>query len=84
MEHAEPVQVAPQRAGHGAAFHRTAFFPCSPLLRWQPRHVCIATMVYFNPLIFGLFVVFMALGYGYFLLTGQQRQTAALGRRNTA
>jgi hypothetical protein len=72
MEHAEPVQVAPQQAGHGAAFHRTAFFPCSPLLRWRPPDV-MAT---------DLWLVCIGCswrwGYGYFLLTGQQRQTAAL------
>jgi hypothetical protein len=35
----------------------------------------MATMVYFNPMIFGL-CSWRWGGYGYFLLTGQQRQTA--------
>ena len=60
------------------------FFPVFPAFALAAACVCMATMVYFNPLIFGLFVVFMALGYGYFLLTGQQRQTAALAGGHTA
>ena len=38
--------------------------------------VCIATMIYYNPLIFGLFVGFLALGYVYFLMTGHHRVQA--------
>ena len=33
-------------------------------------------MVYFNPLVAGLFLGLMALGYGYFLTTGRRRGAA--------
>jgi ethanolamine permease len=39
--------------------------------------VCMVTMIYYNTLIFGIFVGFLALGYGYFLVTGHQRQEGA-------
>ncbi|MFM9902512.1 MAG: ethanolamine permease [Polaromonas sp.] len=54
------------------------FFPVFPAFALLAACVCMVTMIYFNPLVFGLFVGFMALGYGYFLLTGQHRAQAAL------
>jgi len=38
--------------------------------------VCLATMLYFNAVIGAVFVVLMALGYGYFIATGARRSTA--------
>jgi ethanolamine permease len=38
--------------------------------------VCMATMIYYNLLIFGLFVGFLAVGYVYFKMTGKQRADA--------
>jgi ethanolamine permease len=35
--------------------------------------VCMATMIYYNPLIFGLFAIFLACGYGFFLTTKAKR-----------
>lgn len=36
-------------------------------------------MIYCNPLIFGIFVGFMVLGYIYFLMTAQNRSNAMAG-----
>ena len=58
------------------------FFPVFPAFALLAACVCMVTMIYFNPLVFGLFVGFMALGYGYFLLTGQYRAHAALAAAN--
>ena len=58
------------------------FFSVFPAFALLAACVCLGTMVYFNPLIFGLFVGFMVLGHGYFLLTGQHRATASLAGAN--
>jgi len=34
------------------------------------------TMIYYNALIFGIFLGFLALGYGYFLMTSHHRSNA--------
>ena len=38
-------------------------------------------MVYFNPLVAGVFVGLMALGYAYFLTTGRRRGAALAADR---
>lgn len=38
-------------------------------------------MIYYNPLIFVLFLVFLALGYGYFMLTSSHRAHAVHAAR---
>ncbi len=54
--------------------------PCYP---WFPGFalfgavICMATMIYYNPLIFGLFAVFLVLGYGFFVLTKDSRDAVA-------
>jgi len=54
----------------------------APMFPWFPGFalagalVCMVTMIYYNTLIFGVFVGFLAVGYGYFMLTGGQRQQA--------
>lgn len=40
-------------------------------------------MIYYNALIFGIFLGFLAIGYGYFLLTSHHR-THALAMNNMA
>ncbi|MES2739975.1 MAG: ethanolamine permease [Pseudomonadota bacterium] len=55
--------------------------PCYP---WFPGFalfgaaVCMATMIYYNPLIFALFALFMAAGYGFFVFTKSSRDALAL------
>ena len=67
LRRAEPKMVRPFRA---------PFYPLFPAFALIGACVCMATMIYYNPLIFGLFLVFLALGYGYFLLTGHHRVNA--------
>jgi len=55
---------------------RVPFYPLFPAFALCGAVVCMVTMAYYNVLIFGIFVAFLALGYGYFVLTGEQRQQA--------
>ena len=55
---------------------RAPCYPYFPAFALLGACVCMATMVYYNPLIFGLFVAFMVIGYVYFLLTSQNRTGA--------
>ena len=48
-------------------------YPWFPAFALGAAVVCLATMVYFNPLVAAVFVVSMAIGYGYFLTTGSRR-----------
>jgi ethanolamine permease len=67
LRRAEPDMVRPFRA---------PLYPYFPAFALFGALVCMATMIYYNPLIFGLFVGFLVLGYGYFKMTGQQRAAA--------
>ena len=51
-------------------------YPFFPAFALVAAVVCLGTMVYFNALVFAVFVGLMALGYGYFLLTGSRRGAA--------
>ena len=55
---------------------RTPFYPYFPAFALLGACICMVTMIYYNPLVFGLFVAFLALGYGYFLLTARNRNDA--------
>jgi ethanolamine permease len=67
LRQSEPSMVRPFRA---------PFYPFFPAFALFCALVCMATMVFYNPLIFGLFLGFLALGYAYFKMTGQQRADA--------
>ncbi|GAA4033432.1 ethanolamine permease [Actimicrobium antarcticum] len=67
LRRTEPDMVRPFRA---------PFYPYFPAFALFGALVCMGTMIYYNPLIFGIFVGFMLLGYGYFRMTGQQRADA--------
>lgn len=56
---------------------RAPCYPYFPAFALLGASVCMATMIYYNPLIFGLFVAFLVMGYIYFLLTAQSRINAA-------
>ena len=56
---------------------RAPCYPYFPAFALLGACVCMATMIYYNPLIFGLFVAFLGMGYVYFLLTAQNRNNAA-------
>jgi ethanolamine permease len=69
LRHTEPDMVRPFRA---------PFYPYFPAFALFGACVCMITMIYYNPLIFGIFILFLILGYGYFLLTGTQREQAVI------
>lgn len=52
-------------------------YPLFPAIALVLAFVCLGTMVYFNPLVTTLFVIFMAVAYVYFRLTAGQRAAAA-------
>ena len=64
----EPAMVRPFRA---------PFYPAFPAIALTGAVVCLVTMIYYNPLIFGLFVAFLAVGYGFFLATAASRASHA-------
>jgi ethanolamine permease len=67
LRQTEPDMVRPFRA---------PFYPYFPAFALFGACVCMITMIYYNPLIFGIFVGFMALGYVYFLMTANNRSRA--------
>jgi len=52
---------------------RAPMYPLFPAIALIGALVCLGTMVYYNTLVAGIFVGFMALGYVYFLTTGVRR-----------
>ena len=54
----------------------------APVYPWFPAFalvaavICLATMVWFNLLVFSIFAALMAIGYAYFLTTGRRRAAA--------
>jgi ethanolamine permease len=57
--------------------YRAPFYPVFPAIALGLGVVCLGAMVWFNAVLSLLFVVLMALAYGYFLLTSSQRRAAA-------
>ncbi|MFS2222406.1 ethanolamine permease [Pantoea sp. B65] len=51
-------------------------YPWVPAIALVLAFVCLIAMLWFNALIGGLFIAFMAVGYAYFLLTKAQRDRA--------
>ena len=68
LRRAEPNMARPFRA---------PFYPLFPAIALAGAVVCMATMIYYNPLIFGVFVAFLAAGYVFFLFTKDSRQQHA-------
>lgn len=60
---------------HMARPFRAPFFPVFPAFALLGACVCMVTMIYYNALIFGIFVAFLAIGYGYFVLTSSNRES---------
>lgn len=56
---------------------RAPLYPYFPAFALFGALVCMATMIYYNPLIFGIFVALLALGYAWFLATARQRAEGA-------
>ncbi|MGK6326954.1 ethanolamine permease [Erwinia sp. DT-104] len=55
---------------------RAPGYPVVPGIALLLALVCLVAMLWFNPVIGGLFALLMAAGYGYFLLTKAQRASA--------
>lgn len=60
---------------------RAPVFPFFPAFALAAAVVCLLTMVYFNPLVAGLFVALMAIGYAYFRTTSGRRTAALAAQR---
>ncbi len=63
---------------------RAPLFPYFPAIALAGAVVCMVTMIYYNALIFGIFVGFLAVGYAYFLATGHQRAPHAVAAAGAA
>jgi len=50
------------------------FYPVLPAVALVGALICLITVAWFNPLLTGVFVAILALGYGYFQLTHKQRE----------
>ena len=57
--------------------YRTPLFPLLPIIALVLAGVSLATMIYFNPLIFGLYVGLLMLGFVYYSVTHKQRISIA-------
>ncbi|WJY15425.1 ethanolamine permease [Pectobacteriaceae bacterium CE90] len=55
---------------------RAPGYPIVPAIALVLALVCLIAMLWFNPLIGGIFIVFMLVGYSYFLVTKTQRNNA--------
>ena len=51
-------------------------FPIFPAFALGAAVICLLTMIYFNPIVAGLFIGLMAIGYVYFLTTATRRGEA--------
>src|SRR5262249_8401175 len=69
LRSSEPAMARPFRA---------PMYPWFPAFALLAAGVCLATLVYYNPLIAAIFVGLLAVGYGYFHLTRAQRELAPL------
>jgi ethanolamine permease len=68
LRRTEPDMVRPYRA---------PFYPVFPAIAFGLGLVCLFAMVWFNGILTLLFLALMALAYGYFSLTADQRRSAA-------
>jgi ethanolamine permease len=57
--------------------YRAPFYPVFPAVALGLGVVCLGAMIWFNGMLSLLFLVLMALAYGYFRMTAEQRRTAA-------
>ena len=55
-------------------------YPLLPAVALVLALVCLATMLWFNPVLAAVFAALMGAGYAYYLTTGEQRRAAAARR----
>jgi ethanolamine permease len=53
--------------------YKAPFYPIFPAIALTGAVICLVTVSWFNPLLAGVFVGIMVVGYAYFLLTHSQR-----------
>ncbi|UCV13576.1 ethanolamine permease [Quatrionicoccus australiensis] len=53
--------------------YKVPFYPVFPAIALAGSLVCLGTVAWFNPTLAGLFVLILAVGYGYFRITHAQR-----------
>jgi ethanolamine permease len=58
--------------------YHVPLYPLLPAIALVGSVVCMATMIYYNALVFLIFAGALILGYAYFALTGDKRASAAL------
>jgi ethanolamine permease len=58
--------------------YKAPMYPLFPAIALVGALVSMASMAWNNPLVGAVFVAFLLLGYGYFMLTGHQREVAPL------
>jgi ethanolamine permease len=59
--------------------YKAPFYPLFPAIALIGALISLVTVAWFNQLLFGLFVVIMALGYAYFYTTRHRRSDDVLG-----
>ena len=57
---------------------RAPFYPFFPAFALFAATICLIAMIYYNLLVFGIFVALLAIGYGYFLTTQKRREESPL------
>jgi ethanolamine permease len=57
---------------------RAPFYPFFPAFALFGATVCLIAMIYYNFMVFGIFVALLAIGYGYFLTTAKRREESPL------
>ena len=60
---------------------KAPLYPYFPAFALGSAVVCMLTMIWYNALIFAVFAAFMALGYGYFLLTRKAREASIVSAK---
>jgi ethanolamine permease len=53
--------------------YKVPFYPVFPAIALAGALVCLGTVTWFNPTLAGLFMLILAIGYGYFRITHAQR-----------
>ncbi len=56
--------------------YKAPFYPLFPAIALIGSIICMAAMIYYNTLIFAIFVGLLLIGYVYFLATAHQREVA--------
>lgn len=64
---------------HLVRSYRAPGYPIVPAIALIGAVICLVTVIWFNPLLAGVFAAMLALGYAYFRATHAQRSAASMG-----